>query len=336
MPVLKYYLAIMVVVISNSSKANVDMRTGNFYTTFTDIAFESSATLKLIRVYNAQSDYNGLFGRGWSSNFETHVDVLSGETILVRDYGGGSKSYFNLSQGVYENDQYGYEVISKVKNGYKRLTHEGTSEYFDESGYLTQIASKSGNHLIFIAYDENNRIANVSDNEGHQLSFSYNELGKIEKATTNTEEQSRYSYTLRGNNATLIGSVDMAKNGFEYRYDEKGLMTDVVYSDGSKMSILYDGQGRVRREDQANGSRTEYSYRDDKSSSRMHLFRQSKAYSADNRLLETVSKEFKFNIDTNGHLRLTYFNKHVSGVHMSEKFKLKTNLYYNPASSIFD
>jgi YD repeat-containing protein len=333
---MKYYLLIVIAVYANSSKANVDLRTGNFYTTFTDIAFDSWAHLKVIRVYNAQSDYNGLFGRGWSSNFETHVDMLPTGNLLVRDYGGGGKSYFNFSQGVYESEQYGYEVINKIKDGFKRLTHEGTSEYFDDLGYLTQIASKSGGQLIFITYDENHRITKVSDNEGHILTIIYNELGTIEKITTNKQEQSRYTYASRGNYTMLTESVDIGENHFGYRYDENGLLMEVGYSDGSKMAVFYDSQSRVRREVEANGSHTEYSYRDDKSSSKLHLFRESKSYSSSNKLLETVSKEFKFNIDETGHLRLTYYNKHSSGGRFSEKIKLRTNLYYDPSSSTFD
>src|SRR5882757_4734148 len=150
-------------------EANVDMRTGNFYTTFTDVLFGETYDLKVLRVYNCQSDYNGMFGHGWCSNLETRLKVLSDDRILIVDFGGGSKTWFKADRHqsggtIFESDQYGYEVLTKTNEGFKRLTHDGAYEYFNQQGYLTEFINKKGDQIIQLTYASDGKLSQVSDN----------------------------------------------------------------------------------------------------------------------------------------------------------------------------
>lgn len=329
-----------------SVKGNVDMRTGNFYSTFTDVVFDQSPDLKMVRVYNTQSEYSGLFGHGWSSNLETHLQLLANNRILVRDFGGGSMTYFkgsaNFPEGtIFETEQYGYEVLTKIKDGFKRLTHEGTFEYFDDQGYLKEIINSSTNSMILISYDVHYKIDRVSDNLQHELLFSYNELGFVETVRGTNVGTATYKYTSVGSIYLLHSSEDISSNRYQYQYDDKGKMTGIRYADEKTMNITYDDKYRVLKEVSKGGSYTEYIYNEDKRDPEFHFLREARTYDSNGRMIKKINKEFRFKLDENNHLLLTYYKKNdksdSGNLKSSMKMKFKgTGMPYDSYSSIFD
>lgn len=325
---------------------NVDMRTGNFYSTFTDLVFDQSPDLKIVRVYNTQSDYSGLFGRGWSSNLETHLQLLTNNRILVRDFGGGSMTYFKGSADfpegtIFETEQFGYEVLTKIKDGFKRLTHEGTFEYFDDQGYLKEIINSTVNSVISISYNSNYKINRVSDNLQHELLFSYNESGFVQTVSGTNIGTATYKYNQVGSVYLLQSSEDISSNRYQYHYDGNAKMTGIQYTDGKTMDITYDNKYRVLKEVSSDGSYTEYTYSDDKRDPEFHFLREARTYDSNGRMLKKINKEFKFKLDENNHLLLTYYKKsdkaESGNIKSSMKMKFKgTGMPYNSQSSIFD
>ena len=70
--------------------AVVDTRSAGY--TRVDEDFKNPGTgfeLKIERAYNSRSLYNGIFGYGWCSNFETRLDTLPGNIIRGVECGGG-------------------------------------------------------------------------------------------------------------------------------------------------------------------------------------------------------------------------------------------------------
>ena len=73
----------------------VDIRSAGYSKTFVD--FKASApgfVLKVERAYNSRSLFNGLFGFGWCSNFETQLEVLPDNSLKVAECGGGMETFY--------------------------------------------------------------------------------------------------------------------------------------------------------------------------------------------------------------------------------------------------
>ncbi len=76
--------------ISSPALALVDMKNANFSTTFTDVQLPGSGyDLRIQRTYNSRSLFNGMFGFGWCSDFETKLTVTPEGNLMVTECGGG-------------------------------------------------------------------------------------------------------------------------------------------------------------------------------------------------------------------------------------------------------
>lgn len=73
--------------------AGVNIRSGNFFINYTDIAFPGSKT-ELNRTYNSLTTTVGLFGYGWGTYIETRLFALPDGHLSVRWWGSGSEDVF--------------------------------------------------------------------------------------------------------------------------------------------------------------------------------------------------------------------------------------------------
>ena len=81
--------------ISLSAYGIVDIRSAGYSKTFIDFESQTKGyNLKVERTYNSRSLYNGLFGFGWCSNFETKLDILPDNSIKVAECGGGVENFY--------------------------------------------------------------------------------------------------------------------------------------------------------------------------------------------------------------------------------------------------
>lgn len=72
--------------------AMVDMKSANYSETWYDLTVAvGSDQLRVSRSYNSRSLYNGLFGFGWCSDWETHIQVSGSGQLRVTECGGGQE-----------------------------------------------------------------------------------------------------------------------------------------------------------------------------------------------------------------------------------------------------
>lgn len=95
-------LLLLISLLSASSIAGVNSKSGNFYISYSD--FSISDDLDLIRTYNSKSTYSGLFGYGWNSALESFLIVSPDGYPVYYAYGGGSKKFFEPSDSKDERD----------------------------------------------------------------------------------------------------------------------------------------------------------------------------------------------------------------------------------------
>jgi Domain of unknown function (DUF6531) len=74
-------------------QAGVDPRTGNYNTGFVDLVVAGSP-ITMERVYNSKAGYEGWFGVGWGTLYETRLDIRKDGSIRVVEFGGGQTAEF--------------------------------------------------------------------------------------------------------------------------------------------------------------------------------------------------------------------------------------------------
>ena len=89
------WLAVFFLISPVVSLAVVDTQSAGYSKTFVDFKSEGAGfPLKVERTYNSRSLYNGLFGFGWCSNFETRLTALPDNSVKSVECGGGLEIFY--------------------------------------------------------------------------------------------------------------------------------------------------------------------------------------------------------------------------------------------------
>lgn len=115
---MKKLLAIILMTASVNAYALVDMKNANYSNTWIDMDVPGTGyDLKIIRTYNSRSLFNGMFGFGWCSDFETSMEVNAEGNIKVKECGGGLEVTFSPREVARKDiDSTISQIISKLKS----------------------------------------------------------------------------------------------------------------------------------------------------------------------------------------------------------------------------
>ena len=90
-----HLIAFATLLFSINTFAIIDMKNANFSHSWTDIeALGTGYDLKVTRTYNSRSLFNGMFGFGWCSDFETNLELTAEGNIKLTECGAGQKVFF--------------------------------------------------------------------------------------------------------------------------------------------------------------------------------------------------------------------------------------------------
>jgi len=237
------------------SGSPIALSTGNTYIEQTDARLPGLARgLELTRVWNSRTGVaQGLFGRGWRSNYEEAIFVDSEGYV---DYWRGDGSIWSF--GFYGLDPAGsgysvYWLAAPANRGatfqtgatYWTVTFkDGEKRLFDiASGRLTSIVDRNGN-TTQLTYDNLNRLSVVTDPAARHLYFNYGVSGNLVQTVT-TDFGISLTYTYDGQQRlTQVTYPDSTFKTFEF--DANSFVTAVKDSQGKVLeSHTYNtcGQG---------------------------------------------------------------------------------------------
>src|SRR4051812_46406877 len=142
-----------------AAHALVDMRNANFADTWVDLEVVGSGyNLQVQRTYNSRSLFNGMFGYGWCSDFETSLEPSADGNLKLTECGAGMEVIYSTSSAnLKEAEQASEDIIAKLKiknpamskQYFKDLAAQLKSDrrlrdkYFDELGIHTNIQKGS-------------------------------------------------------------------------------------------------------------------------------------------------------------------------------------------------
>jgi YD repeat-containing protein len=118
---------IFYILISLPTFAIVDMKNANYSDTWTDIIVPGTGyDLRIQRTYNSRTLFNGIFGFGWCSDFETKLEISPENNIKITECGGGLEVSYKPRDSSDKDIQ---ETINKIVTEVKKRNPSLTDKY---------------------------------------------------------------------------------------------------------------------------------------------------------------------------------------------------------------
>ena len=248
-----FKIVLIATLFSAPALALVDLKNANYSDAWIDISLPGTGyDLKVERAYNSRTLYNGLFGFGWCSDFETSLDITPEGNIKLTECGAGLEVLYQ-SKDFNERDiektvKAILEHVKKDNTGAppnyfsdleKRLKTDTAlrGEYASKYGITRPIADKArfyagGKEADFI--EKNGQFYSRTTLDGSIQKFKLN--GKMDKI-----------YDRNGNYLSLT-------------YDGK-LLKEVTDNSGRKLTFAYYDNGKVKSITGPGGIKSEYKFK---------------------------------------------------------------------------
>ncbi len=240
-------------ILSSQGNALVDLKNANYSDAWIDLIIPGPGyDLKVERAYNSRTLYNGIFGFGWCSEFETALEITPEGNLNYSECGAGSETLYQAA-GFSEKD-----IDKTVKNIIEHVKKENTAS---NPGYYTELekklheeASLRGEYAV--KYGIARPIADKTKFLANGVETDF-----IEKNGSNfvrtAPDGSIQKFKLNGK---LEKIFDRNGNYLSFTYEGKNLR-EIVDNNGRKISFTFYDNGKVRTITGPNGLKTEYKFK---------------------------------------------------------------------------
>jgi RHS repeat-associated protein len=231
----------------------INVSNGNMFLPQTDYALPSiGPAINVTRTFNSDSQSTGLFGRGWSSQYDESIAVY--DNSLTRfNQGDGRAIYLGRpvgSSGAYSPLEGDFHGQLSQTGGFTLTMKDGSVEQFNSSGKLLSQADRNGNQTT-LGYDPNGKLASITDPFGRVLTVTTNTNGQVLSVSDAMGLIATYTY---GAGAELLSVTYADNSAFHFSYDANFRLTIVTDALGNVLeSHSYDGQGRALTSEKQNG-----------------------------------------------------------------------------------
>ena len=215
---------------TSTSHAIVDMKNANFANSWVDLEVPGTGyDLKVNRTYNSKSLFDGMFGFGWCSDFETSLAITAEGNLKVTECGAGQEIFYTPREfGKKEIQNTINQIIAKMKAAKKG----------DEKQWAEVSKDMLTDHDLRSKFAFAYKVA-VPVKEGSQYFANGKELENI------TFAKGVYTRNL--------------PDGSFMRFDTGGKLTHLYDKNGNFLKLEYDGSGPKEIVDN-NGRRLSFKY----------------------------------------------------------------------------
>ncbi len=194
-------------------------------------ALSEQATNDLIKKLAANAELRHTY----AMNFGIHSTVAPGTVLYSHDLGP--------------------QTLHVTKEGYRRDNSDGRQDYFDGEGKMVKISDKSG-YFVGFTY-KNGQLESLKDSQAKQIYFSWYPDGLVKEIWSAGDKKATFKYQ----DSDLVSSTDVGDNAYAYKFDKSHNLTEISYSDKTKLAISYDPQTFfVSQIADRNGEVTKYQY----------------------------------------------------------------------------
>jgi RHS repeat-associated protein len=253
----------------------VDLSTGLFVLTTTDLALADVLPLSLTRTYRTNDGSSRPFGIGATHGFETFIwsaNQYQEADLISPD--GGRVHYVRISSGTGYTDAVFESTVTPTPfyksriawngAGWNLTTKDGAVFIFGFNAPLQGIRDRHGNKITIYRAgmntfgSPNGNITKILSPNGRWLQFTYDAANRITQALDNAGRTVSYAYDATGR----LTQVTDANGGVTtYTYDSSHRMLTIT--DPRNITTLtntYDANGRVSTQTMGNSGVYQFSY----------------------------------------------------------------------------
>lgn len=234
--------------------ALVDMKNANYSNTWIDMDVPGAGyDLKIVRTYNSRSLFNGIFGFGWCSDFETSMEVNAEGNIKIKECGGGLEVVFSPREVTRQEIEKTIGlIVSKMRAQKKVGTTEAylkslSAQLLEDDNLRSEYAANLG---ISVPVREGTKFyANGREVEHFLFAKGY--------YTRNLPDGSAQRFSNKG---ALTHIYDKNGNFLKFEYDKKGAITQIQDNNGRRLTFKYYQNQKVKTITGPNGLMAEYKF----------------------------------------------------------------------------
>ena len=297
----------------------VNTMLGNYIYEYTDLALSSPGPdLVIKRFYNAQSSLVGLFGLGWTTVLDTHIQVI--DNLLMQGaqvrYPDGRTVNFPAEGDGFGRPDWVFDRLERSGAGFLLTTAANARYEFNESGRLTRVSDETGN-AIELSY-AGDQLSEARAASGQRITFAADAAGRITAMQVVGGPLTAYAYDDGGR---LLTVTDGTGATVTYRYDDDHGLVELQTPQGHDFVAeqTFDDQGRVVFQRIGDNFINTFAYDDDQRTTVMGdtygntiTYR----YDQDGRLIEQIdahgnSERYEYNAD-NQRTAITDRNGHTT------------------------
>ena len=234
--------------VSGRAEAAVNMWSGGYQKTWTDLEFSGHGTLALKRSYNSRSMATGLFGFGWClEDLEVKLQPLAddGWRLLTCN---GPQDFVRQGPGEWVHEASG-SILMRKGISLERKTEDGGAQTFTPEGSLQAVRRPSGESWL-LNRDALGRLEHIRSSLGPSIKLVYDpqtlRVVRVEAGSPVGPFQTKRNYRYR--NGNLTEAADEAASLFLYSYDVFHNLTRTDYPDSTFEALSYDDtRDRIHR-----------------------------------------------------------------------------------------
>jgi YD repeat-containing protein len=262
---------------STSSSAMVAIGNGNYFIGFTDLEHEAplnSFQLKIQRTNNSRSQFDGLFGYGWGSDYEAFLLPSADGSVVIQESGGGDKTRFSpkeFSKAELEKqvdrlvEAYGKKNrASGTVLKQKREKWIGDANERDEEARSLGIFPELpvGTKLYSTQRGDKQTVTVIKGGYVREYGDGKQELFNVKTDVADQGVDPLKRRVLKGvlKVSKLVDPVRKAQ--VFYDYDNKGRLTSVTDKKSQTIRITYGENGKISNVADVQGNKATYEYCD--------------------------------------------------------------------------
>lgn len=250
---MKKAIMAMAFLFSTQAFALVDMKNANYSNTWIDMDVPGSGyDLKIIRTYNSRSLFNGMFGFGWCSDFETSMQVTAEGNVKIKECGGGLEVTFSAREVSRKDvDNSINQIISKMKADKKiandNVANQLKAQLLENDDTRAEYARQYG---VTVPVKEGTKFFANGKEVEH---FVFNKT----HYTRNLPDGSSQRFSLQG---ALTHIYDKNGNFLKFDVDKNGTIAKIEDNNGRRLVFKYYNNKKVKTITGPNGLMAEYKF----------------------------------------------------------------------------
>ena len=239
------------------ARADVSLRNGNFFVAFRHLSYPGGIEPKIESVYNSKSDFNGLFGYSWGTEYETHLSADPDGSLIVSEFGGGASNRFISKNYSAKDVETGVnELVEAAKKAGMVSSAKELDNYRREIS--TNFDKRAKQYAIFVSKGMVARKVIAEGTQFTSTNYQYQYITKVKGGYVRVLEAGAVQ---KFNEAgKLVQLMDRNKNFINFAYDKNNRLVQLVDNQNRKMSFAYNQQNLVEKISGESGKHADFKY----------------------------------------------------------------------------